>query len=131
MVFLQHTSEWPAELVKRLLVPTLRLSDSVNVLVSYCHCNKLPQTPRPQNTILLSHGSVSQKSDDSTARWILSLVLQGWSQGTRRAAFLPIASGEESAFEFVQVISHTQFLAVVGLRSSLPCWLSISQALLR
>lgn len=81
MVFLQHTSEWPAELVKTLLAPTLRLSDSVNVLVSYCHCNKLPQTPRPQNTILLSHGSVSQKSDDSTARWVLGLVLQGWSQG--------------------------------------------------
>lgn len=37
------------------------------------------------------------------------------------ATFLPEASGEESAFELIQVVSHIQLLAVVGLRSSPPC----------
>ena len=62
-----------------------------------------------------------------SAAQVGSLLRVSWAEikGADKAAFLPGASGQESASALVQVVGQIQFLVVVGLRSAFPCWLSV------
>lgn len=69
------------------------------------------------NIHLLFHSSVGRKS-----RWPWQ-ISQGRNQGISRIVFFSGGSWEESASKFIQVLSRTEFLLVVGLRAPFSYWL--------
>ena len=75
------------------------------------------------NIHLLAHSSVGQKP---SAVWPGSLlrVSQGWNQRVGWTEFLPGVSRDEPASNLILVVGRIQFLMVIGLKFSFPCWLS-------
>ena len=56
----------------------------------------------------------------------------GFCLGSHKAkikVFSLLDTEEESTFKLIQVVGQIQFLLVVGLRSSFPCWLSAGAGL--
>lgn len=56
-------------------------------------------------------------------------VYGGQNQGVSWPGVLSVVSGEEFVYKVIQVVGRMQFLAVVELRSPVPCWLSARAAL--
>lgn len=102
----------------RLLGPTLRVSDSVNMLVTHCHWNRLLQTWWLQTTAVSSHSSVGQKSDDSTAQVHPLLSLTALKSRRSQGSIPPRRLCGRACLAADSGCWPIPFLAAVPLRSS-------------